>query len=229
MIENALSVIMGTGSLFAWVTSKKFVVKVRYAKVKEKISTIEIIVLGTCLFISIDQVFILLLLMYLNRTGIGNNYSTLFCIDSMNINLKKISFSIYYILLIWPFIYIVSLLSNFFITEAVEQKVVTLLRTGNIKEQLYIIVSAIIVAPIIEELYFRHILYTKVKLHLGILPSIIICSILFGIIHKNVYAYITLFTLSIFLCLIKEISGSTIFPIYVHSIFNIVMVTQIVL
>ena len=36
MIENALSVIMGTGSLFAWVTSKKFVVEIRCAKVKEK-------------------------------------------------------------------------------------------------------------------------------------------------------------------------------------------------
>ena len=229
MIGNALSFIMGTGSLFAWLTCKKFIFRVRYAKVKEKISTIEIIVLGSLLFISIDQVFILLLLIYLYCAEIENHFSSLFCIDNVNRNLKKISVSLYCILLIWPFIYIVSLLSNFFITEAVEQKVVTLLRTGNIKEQLYIIVSAIIVAPIIEELYFRHILYTKVKLHLGILPSIIICSILFGIIHKNVYAYITLFTLSIFLCLIKEISGSTIFPIYVHSIFNIVMVTQIVL
>ena len=229
MIENALSVIMGTGSLFAWVTSKKLVFEVRCAKVKEKISTIEIIVLGSFLFISIDQVFILLLLMYIYRARIKNNYSSLFCIDSVNANLKKISVSFYYILLIWPFIYIVSLLSNFFITEAVEQNVVSLLRTGTIKEQLYIILSAIIVAPIIEELYFRHILYTKIKLHLGILPSIIICSILFGIIHKNVYAYTALFTLSIFLCVIKEISGSIIFPVYVHSIFNIVMVIQIML
>ena len=220
---------MGTGSLFAWVTSKKLVFEVRCAKVKEKISTIEIIVLGSLLFISIDQVFILLLLIYLYRAEIENHFSSLFCIDNVNRNLKKILISLYCILLIWPFIYIVSLLSNFFITEAVEQKVVTILRTGNVKEQLYIIVSAIIVAPIIEELYFRHILYTKVKLHLGILPSIIICSIFFGIIHKNVYAYITLFTLSIFLCVIKEISGSTIFPIYVHSIFNFVMVIQIML
>lgn len=229
MIENALSVIMGTGSLFVWAMSKKFLFEVRYANVKEKISTIEIIVLGSFLFISIDQVFILLLIMYLYRVEIENNYSSLFCMDSVNANLKKILVSLYYILLIWPFIYIVSLLSNFFITEAVEQNVVSLLRTGSIKEQLYIIVSAIIVAPIIEELFFRHILYTKVKLYLGILPSIIICSILFGIIHKNIYAYITLFTLSIFLCVIKEISGSTIFPIYVHSIFNIVMVIQIML
>tara|TARA_B100001057_G_scaffold85893_1_gene81731 strand:+ start:1822 stop:2511 length:690 start_codon:yes stop_codon:yes gene_type:complete len=229
MIENALSVIMGTCSLFAWLTYKKFVFEVRYAKIKEKISTIEIIVLGSLLFISIDQVFILLLLIYLYRAEIENHFSSLFCIDNVNRNLKKILVSLYCILLIWPFIYIVSLLSNFLITEAVEQKVVTILKTGNVKEQLYIIVSAIIVAPIIEELYFRHILYTKVKLHLGILPSIIICSIFFGIIHKNVYAYITLFTLSIFLCVIKEISGSTIFPIYVHSIFNIVMVIQIML
>lgn len=220
---------MGTGSLFAWVTSKKSVVKVKYAKVNEKISTTEIIVLGSFLFISIDQLFILLLLIYLYRTEIENNYSSLFCIDSVIKNLKKISVSLYYILLIWPFIYTVSLLSNFFIAEAVEQNVVTLLRIGSIKEKLYIIISAIIVAPIIEELYFRHILYTKVKLYIGILPSTIICSILFGIIHKNVYAYITLFTLSIFLCVIREISGRTIFPIYIHSMFNIVMVTQIML
>ncbi len=220
---------MGIGCLFAWVKPNKFVFEAKYAKVKEKISTIEVIVLGSCLFISIDQVFILLLLMYIYRAKIVINYSSLFCIDSVNANLKKISKSLYYILLIWPFIYIASLLSNFFITEAVEQNVVSLLRTGSIKEQLYIIVSAIIVAPIIEEIYFRHILYTKLKLYLGILPSIIICSIFFGIIHKNVYAYITLFTLSIFLCVIKEISGSTIFPIYVHSIFNIVMIIQIML
>ena len=229
MNENALSLIMGMSSLFAWVTFKKFLFVVRYAKVKENIKSIEVIALGTLLFLSIDQLFILILIMYLYRAEIKNNCILLLSLDRVKASFKKILVSLYYLLLFWPFIYIVSLMSNLLITEAAEQKVVSLLRNGSYKEQLYIIVSAVIVAPIIEEIYFRHILYAKIKLYVGILPSIIISSILFGILHKNIYAYITLFLVSIFLCIIKEISGCTIFPIYVHSIFNIIMILQIML
>lgn len=227
MIENALSLIMGVSSVIAWFASKKISFLIRYAGVKSKKRTIEVVVIGFFFILSIDQLILLILMVYLYFAKIESKHSFFLYENGIKSNLKKVSISLYYLLLIWPIIYLISFMNNMIITNSAEQNIVLLLKDGSLDEQIYIIISAIIIAPIIEELYFRGILYSKIKLHFGILPSIIISSMLFGIIHKNIYAFITLFTLSVFLCIIKEISGNILFPVYVHSIFNIVMVIQI--
>ena len=47
------------------------------------------------------------------------------------------------------------IISKWAIQDASEQSIVSLLRSGNTQEKLLIMVNAIIIAPVLEELYFE--------------------------------------------------------------------------
>ena len=75
-------------------------------------------------------------------------------------------------------------------------------------------------APFGEELLFRGVLYTMFKERWGIWPSVLISSLIFGLIHGNLAVGLTGFLLGILTAVVFEFSHSLWTSILVHAINN---------
>jgi len=101
------------------------------------------------------------------------------------------------------------------------QEAVTLVReTSDVGLLVAIAVSAIIIAPIAEELIFRGYLYPVVKRFTDRWFASIFSGVLFGVIHFNVMGLPMLALMGIILAVIYERSGSLWVPIGCHAAFN---------
>ena len=130
----------------------------------------------------------------------------------------------------WPLFLVISVFSSFCFGEYSEQDIVSRIRKmGYSSELISILVMSVIISPIIEEIYFRKILYTSAKKYLGVFWSGIINSLLFSVVHLNLHSFPVLLILGMILTLIYENDGSIISPIIFHSSFNIIMIAFILL
>lgn len=84
--------------------------------------------------------------------------------------------------------------------------------------------SAILVAPLYEELLFRGILFPLLVKHIGLKGSMIMISLIFAFIHPPISAFVPLFLLSIALCLAYWRTGSLWVSIGLHALFNTINV-----
>ena len=101
------------------------------------------------------------------------------------------------------------------------QEAVTLVReTSDVGLLVAMAVTAIIFAPITEELIFRGYLYPVVKRFTDRWFASIFSGVLFGVIHFNVMALPMLALMGIILAVIYERSGSLWVPIGCHAAFN---------
>jgi membrane protease YdiL (CAAX protease family) len=75
-------------------------------------------------------------------------------------------------------------------------------------------------APFGEELFFRGVLYTMFRERWAIWFSVVISSLLFGLIHGNIAVGLTGFLLGIVAALVFEYSKSLWTAVLVHSINN---------
>ena len=226
-MQNALTAIMGALSIASWIRMRKVDFAFNNTKIRQTDSLMLILIIG-CLFIAMySQILLLILMLVVYRKELVLSRNWKFSKNSVEYIMRLIIDSGYYLLLIWPLIYCMAIISKWAIQDTSEQSIVSLLRSGNTEEKLLIIANAIFIAPVLEELYFRKMLYGKAKLYLGIMPSIILISAFFALIHKSIYAFMTLFTLSVLLFIIREYTNRIIYPICVHSGFNCIMVIQI--
>ena len=81
-------------------------------------------------------------------------------------------------------------------------------------------IALVIIAPIAEELIFRGWLYGKLRARMTAVSAIIICSALFGILHGQWNVGITVFAMSVVMCLIRELTGTIWSGILVHMLKN---------
>lgn len=101
------------------------------------------------------------------------------------------------------------------------QEAVTLVReTSDVGLLVAMAVTAIIFAPITEELIFRGYLYPVVKKFTDRWFASIFSGVLFGVIHFNVMALPMLALMGVILAVIYERSGSLWVPIGCHAAFN---------
>jgi len=91
--------------------------------------------------------------------------------------------------------------------------------------RVVICISAIVVVPIFEEMFFRGLLQTLIRTFSG-RPwvSIAISSAIFAAFHQNMPHWPALFVLALCLGYSYEKSGSLLRPIFIHSLFNAAMV-----
>lgn len=83
-----------------------------------------------------------------------------------------------------------------------------------------IIVSACVLAPVIEELLYRGYLYGSIKRFSHPVFAAILSSALFTVIHMNLLALVPLFVLSLILTWLYEFTKCLWVPILVHAFFN---------
>jgi uncharacterized protein len=121
-----------------------------------------------------------------------------------------------------PIIISANILSAHLLSDRVPQKIVqSISSSGN----LLIIncFSIIVVSPIVEELYFRKILFQELLHRFGSMWTIILSSIYFSFVHLNVLSLPTLFALGLLLGTVAQVTKSIIFCMLVHSLFNLSM------
>ena len=95
------------------------------------------------------------------------------------------------------------------------------------RDRAAILVMAIIVAPVAEEIIFRGYLYPVGKKYLGAFVSALVTAVLFAILHGHAASIPALFTLALCLALSYEKTGSLLVPMIMHAVFNAVSVVGI--
>lgn len=95
-------------------------------------------------------------------------------------------------------------------------------------ERVIAFLTLVVLAPIAEEVIFRGWLYGKIRNRLldkipeiwGIIVSTLVVSILFGIVHLQWNVGVTVFALSVVLCLLRELTGTIYAGVLTHMIKN---------
>ena len=107
------------------------------------------------------------------------------------------------------------------IEDLEQQDLVTLFQGGGDPIAIGILViAAVILAPIVEELIFRGCLYRFLKSQTTLLPAQIASGIFFSMIHWNLLSFLPLVLVGIFLARIYEKTGSILVAIWFHAFFN---------
>lgn len=78
-----------------------------------------------------------------------------------------------------------------------------------------------VISPLAEEMIFRGIIYRKCRRYLGILPGILLSSILFAILHGNLVQGVYAFIMGMLICSIYEKYHSFLAPVLFHSVANV--------
>lgn len=112
--------------------------------------------------------------------------------------------------------------------------------------RVLVIVTAVVVAPVLEEMLFRGLFQTVIRSFLEIRPAappcvarrggrngvwfaILISSGLFAMVHANAGHWPALFMLGLCLGYSYEKGGSLLRPIFIHCLFNAIVITSVLL
>jgi membrane protease YdiL (CAAX protease family) len=87
-------------------------------------------------------------------------------------------------------------------------------------QRIPIILLAVVIAPVAEELAFRGYLYGVIKRYFGAVPALVLSGILFALIHLNLPSFFPLLVLASVFALAYELSGSLLVPMTMHALFN---------
>ena len=85
---------------------------------------------------------------------------------------------------------------------------------------IFDLITSIIFAPIIEELFFRGVLFNRLKIRTGLVPAMIISSILFAIGH-DFGGIISAFLFGICMCILYLKTDNILVPMSIHFINNL--------
>lgn len=93
-----------------------------------------------------------------------------------------------------------------------------------------IFVLACVAAPVIEEIFFRGVLFTGIRQRWGSLPAIVLSSIIFAILHPQVpLGFLPLTMLGIVFAVLREVRGSIVPGMVAHGVNNLVAMLAITL
>ena len=117
---------------------------------------------------------------------------------------------------------LVDLLQKMFFNPGnqVQKNVEILLESDNTDLIIVQIVSAILVAPLVEEIIFRGYLYAVLKRYSSSVFAAITTSLLFAVVHNNLPGMMPLFILALILTLAYELTGCLWVPMLAHALFN---------
>ncbi|NBB78882.1 MAG: CPBP family intramembrane metalloprotease [Verrucomicrobia bacterium] len=106
--------------------------------------------------------------------------------------------------------------------EGVEpQELVSLFQAGGDPLAIGLLVlMAVVLAPIVEEIIFRGCLYRFLKSQTTHLPAQLISGSLFALMHANLFSFIPLAVVGVLLARVYERSGHLLVPIWFHAFFN---------
>ncbi|AEB74786.1 CAAX protease [Clostridium botulinum] len=96
---------------------------------------------------------------------------------------------------------------------------------GAVYDNIYAFILGVILAPIMEELIFRGIMFNRLKMRWGAGPAIIISSIIFGMLHMDL-AIIGAVLFGIMMCILYMKTRNIITTMTVHFINNLIFISM---
>lgn len=107
------------------------------------------------------------------------------------------------------------------IEEFAPQELITLFQGGgDWPAMLILVLLAVIVAPVVEELIFRGCIYRFLKSQTTLLGAQLTSGIVFASLHGNLLSFVPLIVVGIILARVYEKSGSLTVAIWFHAFFN---------
>jgi membrane protease YdiL (CAAX protease family) len=153
----------------------------------------------------------------------GFRLSTVFGMDQLPLR-KSILWGVSLLVCALPLIFAASYLASYFLhsdpTTDSQEIIQVFERSRSVGQRLPIILLAVAIAPIAEELAFRGYLYGVMRRYFGALPALVFTAVLFAIIHLNVPTLFPLFILSCLFTVSYEATGSLLVPMTMHALFN---------
>jgi uncharacterized protein len=95
-----------------------------------------------------------------------------------------------------------------------------LTENASLQDRLLLVLTALVVAPISEELIFRGYVFGVLRRYTGRWWAMAISALVFAAIHAHIPSLAGLFALAVALTLVYEGAGSLWAPILMHSLFN---------
>ncbi len=134
-----------------------------------------------------------------------------------DMGLAPLGFTLYFILTA-AVLYVVSLIFPAFDTHQAQHT-----GFGNLGQQyeyLLAFFTLVVVAPVAEEVLFRGYLYGKLRKGAPIWLAMLVTSVLFGAVHGQWNVAVDVFSLSLVLCTLREVTGSIWAGILLHMLKN---------
>lgn len=107
--------------------------------------------------------------------------------------------------------------------------VLNIRESSDLAFKVLLILNAVLVAPLVEEVVFRGYFYGVMKHHTSAMFAAFTTAAIFAAAHQNVLALLPLWGLALLLTLAYEAGRCLWIPIGMHAIFNAVNVTLILL
>jgi membrane protease YdiL (CAAX protease family) len=92
--------------------------------------------------------------------------------------------------------------------------------SGSLGFRFLVIIAAVVIAPLAEEVLFRGFVYGVLKRYTDAPFAALASSLMFAVIHMHVGSLLPLCMLAVLLCLAYEITGCLLTPMLLHAVFN---------
>ncbi|MFH1732515.1 MAG: CPBP family intramembrane glutamic endopeptidase [Planctomycetota bacterium] len=112
--------------------------------------------------------------------------------------------------------------------DHVQQSVRLLGKSQSVPVVAQLAVAAVLVAPVVEEMFFRGLLYGTLKRHVRPAFAMAAVGVLFGLVHPPVAAQIPMCLFGALLCYIYEKTGRLMVPVAIHLLFNLYSIGLII-
>lgn len=109
-----------------------------------------------------------------------------------------------------------------------EQEISNQFMNEDIISVILLSILAVVIAPVLEEFVFRHILYRGFAMKIGRVLSAILTSIMFTVLHFNLASSAAIFSVGLFNCYLYEREGYRA-AVLSHFIFNLTSVVMALL
>ena len=123
--------------------------------------------------------------------------------------------------LAYPLVGSADVITQFFLGHSSRQNIVELFSgSPTMQQRILVIILAVAVAPVAEELVFRFFLYGVLRRYFGVVVGLLINALLFAAVHQHLPSFAPLFVLAGCFTLAYEWSGSILISMTMHSLFN---------
>lgn len=103
-----------------------------------------------------------------------------------------------------------------------EQPFGGIISEGGVVEVILVFLAASVIAPIVEETFFRGALYTAFRARMNVWPAVLLSSAIFAVIHPLPGGFLPIFALACVLAVLRERSGSLLPCMVCHAVYNTV-------
>lgn len=108
-----------------------------------------------------------------------------------------------------------------------QQPLVLFLMKANGIQTIFIMISAVIIAPILEEWSFRRVIFGKFATVVSCPLAMILTSVIFSLMHGNLLHAPSLFFMGMILQAVMRRTSSILCPVILHAAFNLVNIIMI--